>query len=389
MPAITEQDELVSRIASSPVFTRAPRLRDLLLYITDHADDPRALTEHQIGVHVFGRPETYSPGDDNIVRASARQLRTKLREYFETDGAGESVLLDIPKGAYVPVFAERSPAPAVMPTPPKPVAWMAATAVLAGACVALAVLHWGPSADPDTLFTGFFQAHGGPVRFVMTDSTLGATNSMIGHAPDLEAYASRSYVIEGEENFADDPHWQRLWRTMTTRQITSWADVGVLTRLLQSHPAAAARVEVRHAKHMRTRDFKAGNFVITGSATTNPWASLFEKQLNFQLATPRIINRRPQPGEPAEYVQTGMAAQWAHVAHVKNLSGEGGVLLVEGLQFEGTEGAGEFLLSPESRDEFRRVTGARNALPEFELVLEISAMEGTARTARIAAWRLL
>jgi hypothetical protein len=301
----------------------------------------------------------------------------------------------------MPVFVERSPLPAAdgapaeslnPPTPPskpaKPLAWMAATGVLALACVGLAGWHWWSAADPDTLFTAFFRAHAGPVRFVLTDSALTTTNAMIGHPPGLDAYVSRSFVTEGEERFAGDARWQRLWRTMTTRQITSWADVGVLTRFLQTHPAAAARAEARHARHMRIRDFKTGNFIIMGSSSSNPWAGLFVGRLNFVVESGRITNRRPQPGEPAEYTQQGLARQWAHVAHVRNPSGEGGVLLVEGVQFEGTEGAGEFLLSTASRDEFWRRTGVERGLPEFELVLEISAADGTARTARIAAWRV-
>jgi hypothetical protein len=83
------------------------------------------------------------------------------------------------------------------------------------------------------------------------------------------------------------------------------------------------------------------------------------------------------------------ANHWAHIAHVPNLSGTGGVLLAAGIQFEGTEGAGEFLLDPQSTLALRQRTPspAGKPLPGFELILEISAIEGTSRQARIAAFR--
>ena len=92
----SEKQELVERVARSRSFGRAPRLRELLLYITHEALEgrPEELSELRIGVRVFGRPESYNPADDNIVRVSARQLRSKLKEYFESEGRDESLVLD-------------------------------------------------------------------------------------------------------------------------------------------------------------------------------------------------------------------------------------------------------------------------------------------------------
>jgi TolB-like protein/Flp pilus assembly protein TadD len=41
------------------------------------------------------------------VRSEARRLRAKLAEYYETAGGEDNVLVDLPKGAYAPVFRER------------------------------------------------------------------------------------------------------------------------------------------------------------------------------------------------------------------------------------------------------------------------------------------
>ena len=174
---------------------------------------------------------------------------------------------------------------------------------------------------------------------------------------------------------------------MAQRQITSLADVGVLTKLLQGYPSAARRIEIRHAKHARARDLKSGNLIVTGSKVSNPWGGLFDSALNFQFDKAKIVNRQPLPGEAPVYeLDTG---HWSRIALLNNLSGAGSVLLIAGISFEGTEGAGEFLLRPESLAEVRRLLALApsDPLPPFELVLKSQATEGTAYSSRIVAWR--
>jgi len=45
------------------------------------------LTEQHIGNALFHKPSDYSPLEDSSVRVHVRQLRLKLHEYFNEDGA--------------------------------------------------------------------------------------------------------------------------------------------------------------------------------------------------------------------------------------------------------------------------------------------------------------
>src|SRR5271154_5039423 len=93
--------DVAQRVASSAVFHRAPRLRELLLYICERAAQNRLadLREQKIGCAVFGRKPDYNPGEDNIVRVEIRQLRKRLEEYFATEGRDDRFVILIPKGA--------------------------------------------------------------------------------------------------------------------------------------------------------------------------------------------------------------------------------------------------------------------------------------------------
>jgi hypothetical protein len=110
-PAETDaaRRELVSRIASSVTFEKSPRLRSFFLHVCRCAleDKPEEATEQQIGIHVYGRPAGYNPNEDNIVRSQARVLRMKLEHHFANEGKHESIVINIPKGQYLPIFENR------------------------------------------------------------------------------------------------------------------------------------------------------------------------------------------------------------------------------------------------------------------------------------------
>jgi hypothetical protein len=117
--------QLVQRIVSSSPLQKSTRLRDLLQFITEQTIHGKAheLTEQHIGNALFHKPSDYSPLEDSSVRVHVRQLRLKLHEYFNEEGRNESLILDIPKGSYAPVFRAivrnsdlpTSPLPTVIP----------------------------------------------------------------------------------------------------------------------------------------------------------------------------------------------------------------------------------------------------------------------------------
>jgi TolB-like protein len=60
------------------------------------------LKGYNIALEVFERPETFDPTVYPLVRIEAARLREKLREYYDGDGKGDPIRIDLPKGAYAP-----------------------------------------------------------------------------------------------------------------------------------------------------------------------------------------------------------------------------------------------------------------------------------------------
>ncbi len=111
----------LERILDSQTLAGSDQLKRFLRLIVDRTlnGHPELLKEYNLGLEVFHRPPNYDPKVDPIVRVQARRLRVKLGEYYASEGARNPFVIQIPKGAYVPVFdPQKSVIPEELPLPP-------------------------------------------------------------------------------------------------------------------------------------------------------------------------------------------------------------------------------------------------------------------------------
>ena len=103
-------EDQLQRILASKLFAQSARMSRFLRFAVEQTLDGKTeeLKEYLIGVEVFDRKPSYDPRVDPIVRVEARRLRSKLRSYYESDGGADDLVIDLPKGAYAPVFRPRA-----------------------------------------------------------------------------------------------------------------------------------------------------------------------------------------------------------------------------------------------------------------------------------------
>lgn len=108
MEAIPAQLE---RVVGSAIFKRSRRLRHFLRFAVEQTLQGRqdVLKEYSIGLEVFGKPETFDPRLDSIVRVEARRLRLMVDRYYATEGRNDGIRISFKPGGYVPTFHYRSP----------------------------------------------------------------------------------------------------------------------------------------------------------------------------------------------------------------------------------------------------------------------------------------
>ncbi len=98
----------LDRIVDSQAFRNAGRLRAFLRFVVERtlAGRQDEIKEYSVGVEVCGRPSSFDPKTDPIVRVDAVRLRSRLETYYGTEGAADEVRIVLPKGAYVPTFRQ-------------------------------------------------------------------------------------------------------------------------------------------------------------------------------------------------------------------------------------------------------------------------------------------
>jgi hypothetical protein len=140
----------MDRVLRSETFRTSAALRRLLRFLMDKAMAGEAdqLKEYSIGVDAFGKPSTYDPRQDAIVRLQVGRLRQKLGEYYRTEGKADPVVFELPKGHFklkweLRSASEEEQSKAVSSlAPPDPVQrWRLLTFALAAALLIAAI--WG------------------------------------------------------------------------------------------------------------------------------------------------------------------------------------------------------------------------------------------------------
>jgi len=101
--------QYLDRLLASATFQQVDRLKRFVSFIVSEALAGRRdqLKEYVIGVQVFGKEASFDPRTDPIVRVQARRLRARLTRYYREEGQNVDLIIELPKGGYVPIFKRR------------------------------------------------------------------------------------------------------------------------------------------------------------------------------------------------------------------------------------------------------------------------------------------
>jgi hypothetical protein len=409
--------QLIERITASPPFQKSARLRDLLRFMAERSlhGQLQDLTEHRIGSAVFGKAEDYSVVEDSSVRVHVRQLRLKLHEYFDGEGREETAIVEIPKGAYTTLFraAEQRTSTTQLPVVNRfgRKFWIRSLPwALAALFLVTTVAAWffrpsvaNPPIPPWPLAT-LFNPPNHPVEVVVADVNYGMTRLVDEQPVTLERYLSPSYR-SGEDISKTHPTGReaRMMKYLSGSLLTSYADLVVVDTLMRLSGNSRDWLAIRSARELRPRDLESGNFVFVGSPSSNPWVYYFQDKLNFQEREGVVgdsmkffQNIHPRAGEQETYrglIFTGSSGEdYATISLLPLANGRGSVLILQGLQQEGTEAAGLFLADAGNRQKLQKALGISDASGQptyFEALIRTHAVAGAPNATAIIATRVI
>jgi hypothetical protein len=437
---------LVLRVAASREFSKSPRLRQFLLYVCEKAltGSIQDMHEQQIGIDVFGRRPGYNPGEDNIVRVAARELRRRLDRYFDSEGADEPIRLQIPKGSYVPVFAtsekliplasdQIGSAGSSDPQPGHPteetargalffritgmriswamVSWALLIALLGfGLGLSLEFLHANrmaqqalasgsqgitkaDSGTPTSLWLSLFDPQR-PVIIVVSDASLVLVQSLDRQLIPLEDYSNGSYLAKLAKLKPE-------LALIASRPYTSLADAVLTAQLAQTAAAQHQTTIVRYARDLKMRDFKDENLLFLGSAYSDPWILQFDQARNFIVGvdetTRRLyfLNKSPQTGEQTRYYAAGennnSNENYGLITYLPSSGHASKVLILDGTNAVATEAAGDFITDPYyaaylAQNVSRPVD--KSSLPSFQVLLKVATLNNAPSELHVIAHRV-
>ncbi len=111
-PLLPPEDEItrqLERMLDSPDFKSSPQQIAFLKYVVDQtlAGNAHEIKGYTVATKVLGRGPDFDQSIDPVVSIQAGRLRRSLERYYLTAGQDDPIRIDIPKGAYVPVFEKR------------------------------------------------------------------------------------------------------------------------------------------------------------------------------------------------------------------------------------------------------------------------------------------
>jgi tetratricopeptide (TPR) repeat protein len=108
-PSPDEIRTAIDRITVSDVFNRSPQLGSFLRFVVEAALSGKGhrIKAYTIGVEVLRRDTSFDPQIDPIVRVEATRLRRAIERYYAGPGSDDPVIVDLPRGTYVPTFRHR------------------------------------------------------------------------------------------------------------------------------------------------------------------------------------------------------------------------------------------------------------------------------------------
>jgi len=362
--------EQVRRIVQSKTFRTSEVHRNLLNYLSEKSlsGEGDALKEYTVGLDVFGKPASYDPRQESVVRMHMARLRQKLTEYYRTEGSEDAVIVDLPKGAFKVTFEPRPATPEPQP------------------------IHVLPELPPPSY----------KVEIVLAVLLLIAVSVAAYFGLKLREARKASTAVAGTELVSSwTAELQALWMPMLSpdRPLVVVLETEKASNLTELSAANGAfllgqfladhkqNVYVTGSEELSMPDIIMGNLVVLGpSAAGNAQLQALPAREELVLEKGGIRNLHPAQGEPeflpyppTRTAQSSVDESYALITHGPGVAGRGDVLYLSGSDASSPTAGVEALTDPPlARSLVEKMRKPDGTLPRYyQIVLKVRSMDGT------------
>jgi hypothetical protein len=404
----------IEKLVASHVLHGSESLCKLLRYLGRQAlERPGiAVKEYQIATEVFGRQADFDPQLDSMVRVQAGRLRTKLAEYYNTEGATDRILVELPKGSYAVAFHERASAhgngSAAGTWANDSVESSSASAkrrylvpVMSLALIAaLAMIGWllWARREPDVSAANAAGAIAAPapIRIFWKGFVRGPEEPWVIFSN--AAFVGRPNTGMRYYDAAKDAKSPILDHYTGVGEVLAVHSLDIVFGEL--HQA----LRVKRGSLFSLDDAKNNDLIFMGSPSENLTLLEIPSTTEFvfkkvtsgpQEGNVQIVNVHPAKGEADKYVlgpsNTSLADDYAVVALVKGINPEHWELILAGTTTIGTQAAVEYVTRENYLDELLKSMNVTqpSELKPFEAVIHVKVARGVPVESSLVALRLL
>jgi hypothetical protein len=383
----------VGRIVNSDVLRGSESLCHLLEYLASHSVDEQAssVKEYQIATEVFGRTPDFDPRLDSTVRVQTSRLRAKLAEFYAGPGAQDSVIIEIPRGAYsVAVHARAVPAEAIPQTEVRPaeVAPRVPRDPYGSAVWLLSILCCGLS-----VFS-LYVLRNRPVPVAEARAEIPAPLKSLWHvfmdAPE------RTWVVFSNAEFIGRPETGLRYLDPAKDKgdaifdhYTGIGEVMAIHELDQLFTQFRHGVVVKRGRLLAMDDVKNNDLIFVGSPSENLTLRDLPAMQEFQFrrldsgsrkGDLGIVNLHPAADEQTRYLNSAVLPITEDYAVIGLLPGptrQHWVMTLAGISTIGTQAAVEYVCSRTSVEQLlKRVRRSGAEIMPFEAVIRVNVSRG-------------
>lgn len=402
----------IEKLLASQCLHGSESLCKLLRYLANHALEHPGTSpkEYQIATEVFVRQKDFDPHVDSMVRVQAGRLRAKLAEYYSTEGAEDTILVEIPKGTYGLTFhpragvAQKTPSASATQAAPEsqrgvaaPRRWLSAMFVSAMVLTAIVAVA------TDRLLTRGSAGSRPPVQASEAPAAYRIFWNGFLNGPDepLVIFSNAAFVGLPDVGVRYyDPQRDRGQKIFD--HYTGVGEVLAVHSLDYAFDQLHQKIRVKRGSLFSLDDAKNNDLIFLGSPTEN--LTLLEipatQEFIFRTVTSgsrkgntEIVNVRPQAGEPKEFLASPasevLTEEYAVIALVRGLTPLHSELILAGTTTIGTQAAVEYVCQQNSLEELLRRLSVSNSgdLRPFEMVIHVKVAKGVPVGSEIIALR--
>ena len=384
VPELDQNKIQVQRIVSSKAFKTSEVHRNLFNYLADRslAGDAHNLKEYTVGLDVFGKPASYDPRQESVVRMHVGRLRQKLAEYYRTEGLDDPVIVDLPKGGFALTFETRPAPPIVAPLEPVVPVTLPAPRRFSGREVALAA----------ALLIALVAATYLAVRLSTVKRAETAAPAPGPWTSDLQALwaallsSDRPLMVTlatGAANGSATPSVGGA-APSNASSVTGVGTANAAFLLGQFLGQRKHNVFPIRSDVLSMGEIAMGDVIFVGPTVGKPQIQAIPPVDPAFVLTPEgVRNVKPEAGEPSFMTDTppkgDVEESHALISSLPGLYGNGSILYFEGNQIASVMGAVQAMTDPDLASQLvGRLKRRDGSLPRYyQVVLKVRAMDET------------